>query len=169
MKRIALVLCATASLFSGVSAMDSAQQESGTSFEVKTIMQNQLEISPKVDPLSQFTVNTVPPIRVNMAECCADLAQLSKDHLLYEIPEIAVLAGDDLIISDINIDLQGKYKDVELKSPLKLDYKMTKEQVISALFLAFGDDKEIKYELFGLNYINYDYEKCVEEIFTKKH
>ena len=49
MKRIALVLCATASLFSGVSAMDSAQQESGTQQQI---------------PVKMFVVQTVPPVKV---------------------------------------------------------------------------------------------------------
>ncbi|MBQ7673023.1 MAG: hypothetical protein IJT36_00595 [Alphaproteobacteria bacterium] len=49
MKRIALVLCATVSLFSGISAMDSAQQESGTQQQI---------------PVKMFVVQTVPPVEV---------------------------------------------------------------------------------------------------------
>lgn len=138
MKRIALVLCATASLFSGVSAMDSAQQES-------------------VDICSEYSVNTVPPIGVQIRH------DAFFDSINKKAPRILIAIDAEHFIERDSIDLVEGF---ELKSPLKLDYKMTKEQVISALFSAFGDDKEIKYETFRV------YGDCigkVEEIFTKNH
>ncbi|MBR1734334.1 MAG: hypothetical protein IJ730_02640 [Alphaproteobacteria bacterium] len=161
MKRIALVLCATASLFSGVSAMDSAQQESGASFGEKAM--ERLESLPGYKCVSVFTVNTIPPVSVD--SLVSIVLNDSADRFIDSPVGISIHSSDGSC-SDIkeSIDLE-KYEGIELKSPLKLDYKMTKEQVISALFSAFGDDKEIKYEVF--EFCIDDYKKCVEEIFKR--
>ena len=121
--------------------MDSAQQES-------------------VDICSEYSVNTVPPIGVQIRQHSTFFDSTNK-----KAPRILIATDAEHFIEGDSIDLV-EYEGLELKSPLKLDYKMTKEQVISALFSTFGDDKEIKYRRFIFR------DDCItkiEEIFTKNH
>ena len=144
MKRIALVLCATASLFSGVSAMDVLQREQ-VSVQLDDKTMRRLELCKNV---SVFCVNTTPPVTVDQLFSCVAVESCSYDKKSYcfsykfKPTGIAIHIGEDGPIGK-TISLKERYGDIELKSPLELNYEMKRTQIVKALFSAFGSDKEI--------------------------